>query len=159
LKHNTHNAADVPGVLVFPPLLFGATLALGLLLHWIYPVNPLPVLLARVTGTLILIVSVWLALSAKAAMTRAGTNVRPDRPTLALVTDGPFRFTRNPLYLAAIGIYVSITLLVDSLWPLVLLIPLLMVLAKGVIAREEQYLEAKFGDTYRNYKSRVRRWL
>jgi protein-S-isoprenylcysteine O-methyltransferase Ste14 len=154
-----HNAADVPGVLVFPPLLFGVTLALGLLLHLIYPVNLLPVLLARVVGTLILIASVWLALSAEAAMKRAGTNVRPDRPTLALVTDGPFRFTRNPLYLAAIGIYVGIALLVDTLWPLVLLIPLLVVLAKGVIAREERYLEAKFGETYRNYKSRVRRWM
>jgi protein-S-isoprenylcysteine O-methyltransferase Ste14 len=154
-----HNAADVPGVLVFPPLLFGVTLALGLLLHLIYPVNLLPVLLARVVGTLILIASVWLALSAEAAMKRAGTNVRPDRPTLALVTDGPFRFTRNPLYLAAIGIYVGIALLVDTLWPLVLLIPLLVVLAKGVIGREERYLEAKFGETYRKYKSRVRRWL
>jgi protein-S-isoprenylcysteine O-methyltransferase Ste14 len=154
-----HNTADVPDVLVPPPLLFGGTLALGLLLHWIYPVNPLSVLPARVIGTLILIASVWLALSAKIAMSRAGTNIRPDRPTTAIVTDGPFRFTRNPLYVAATGIYVSITLLIDALWPLVLLVPLLVVLAKGVIAREERYLEGKFGDTYRNYKSRVRRWL
>ena len=154
-----HNTADVPDVLVLPPLLFGVTLALGLLLHWIYPVSLLPVLPARVIGTLILIASVWLALSAKIAMSRAGTNIRPDRPTTAIVTDGPFRFTRNPLYVAATGIYVSITLLIDALWPLVLLVPLLVVLAKGVIAREERYLEGKFGDTYRNYKSRVRRWL
>jgi protein-S-isoprenylcysteine O-methyltransferase Ste14 len=154
-----HNTADVPGVLVFPPLLFGGTLALGLILHWIYPVRLLPVLLARVLGTLMLIASVLLALSAERAMRRAGTNVRPDRPTLAIVSDGPFRFTRNPLYLAATGIYVSITLLVDALWPLVLLVPMLAVLTKGVIAREERYLEAKFGDTYRNYKSRVRRWF
>jgi protein-S-isoprenylcysteine O-methyltransferase Ste14 len=154
-----HNTADVPDVLVPPPLLFGGTLALGLLLHWIYPVNPLSVLPARVIGTLIFIASVWLALSAKIAMSRTGTNIRPDRPTTAIVTDGPFRFTRNPLYVAGTGIYVSITLLVDALWPLVLLVPLLVVLAKGVIAREERYLEGKFGDTYRNYKSRVRRWL
>jgi protein-S-isoprenylcysteine O-methyltransferase Ste14 len=154
-----HNTADVPDVLVFPPLLFGVTLALGLLLHFIYPVNLLPVLLARVVGTLILIASVWLALSAKIAMSRAGTNVRPDRPTTAIVADGPFRFTRNPLYVAGTGIYVSITLLIDALWPLVLLVPLLVVLAKGVIAREERYLEGKFGETYRKYKSRVRRWL
>jgi protein-S-isoprenylcysteine O-methyltransferase Ste14 len=92
-------------------------------------------------------------------MRRAGTNVRPDRPTLVIVSDGPFRFTRNPLYLAAIGIYVSITLLVDALWPLVLLGPMLVLLVKGVVVREEQYLAAKFGDEYRNYKTRVRRWL
>jgi protein-S-isoprenylcysteine O-methyltransferase Ste14 len=87
-------------------------------------------------------------------MRRAGTNIRPDQPTLALVTDGAFRFSRNPLYLAATGLYVGVALLVDALWPLVLLIPML-----AVVAREERYLEAKFGDAYRAYKARVRRWL
>jgi protein-S-isoprenylcysteine O-methyltransferase Ste14 len=154
-----HNPVDAPDVLVFPPLLFGATLALGLLLHWSYPVNVLPLLLSRVLGTVILIVSVLLALSAKAVMKRAGTNIRPDQPTIAIVSNGPFRYTRNPLYLAATGIYVSITLLVDALWPLVLLGPMLVLLVKGVVVREEQYLAAKFGDEYRNYKTRVRRWL
>ncbi len=92
-------------------------------------------------------------------MRRAGTNVRPDQPTLALVFDGPFRFTRNPLYLAATGLYLGIALLVDALWPLLLLVPVLAVLRWGVVAREERYLEAKFGEPYRAYKARVRRWL
>jgi protein-S-isoprenylcysteine O-methyltransferase Ste14 len=92
-------------------------------------------------------------------MRRAGTNIRPDQPTLALVTDGAFRFSRNPLYLAAAGLYVGVALLVHALWPLVLLIPMLAVLQWGVVAREERYLEAKFGDAYRAYKARVRRWL
>jgi len=92
-------------------------------------------------------------------MKRAGTNIRPDQPTLAVVSDGPFRFTRNPLYLALTGLYVGITLLADALWPLLLLVPVLVVLQWGVVAREERYLEAKFGEPYRAYKARVRRWV
>jgi protein-S-isoprenylcysteine O-methyltransferase Ste14 len=101
----------------------------------------------------------FLARSAEAAMKRAGTNIRPDQPTLAVVSDGPFRFTRNPLYLALTGLYVGITLLADALWPLLLLVPVLVVLQWGVVAREERYLEAKFGEPYRAYKARVRRWV
>jgi protein-S-isoprenylcysteine O-methyltransferase Ste14 len=95
--------SDTPGVAIFPPVLFGGTLALGLILHWIRPVSLLPPTVARVAGVALLIFSGWLARSAEAAMRRAGTNVRPDQPTLALVTDGPFRRTRNPLYLAGQG--------------------------------------------------------
>ena len=92
-------------------------------------------------------------------MKRAGTNIRPDQPTLALASDGPFRFTRNPLYIAVTGLYLGIALLVNALWPLVLLIPVLAVLRWGVVGREERYLEAKFGEPYRAYKARVRRWI
>jgi len=92
-------------------------------------------------------------------MRRAGTNVRPDQPATAIVVDGPFRFTRNPLYLGLTGLYAGVALLVDALWPLLLLVPLLVIVKWGVIHREERYLEAKFGETYRLYKARVRRWL
>jgi len=88
-----------------------------------------------------------------------GTNVRPDQPSLAIVTDGPFRFSRNPMYLATTGLYLGLTLLVNTAWPLILLSPMLLVLHWGVIRREERYLEAKFGEPYRAYKSRVRRWV
>ena len=92
-------------------------------------------------------------------MKRAGTNVRPDQPSLAIVTDGPFRFSRNPMYLATTGLYLGITLLVNTPWPLILLSPMLLVLHWGVVRREERYLEAKFGEPYRAYKSRVGRWV
>jgi protein-S-isoprenylcysteine O-methyltransferase Ste14 len=113
----------------------------------------------RVAGLVILVMSIILARSAETAMKRAGTNIRPDRPTLAIVTDGPFRFSRNPLYLAAAGLYLAVALLVNTLWPLLLLVPVLLVLHWGVIRREERYLEAKFGDSYREYRARVRRWV
>jgi protein-S-isoprenylcysteine O-methyltransferase Ste14 len=150
---------DSPAVLVFPPLLFGAGLAAGLLLHWIRPAPGPHPMINRVAGLVILVMSIILARSAETAMKRAGTNIRPDRPTLAIVTDGPFRFSRNPLYLAAAGLYLAVALLVNTLWPLLLLVPVLLVLHWGVIRREERYLEAKFGDSYREYRARVRRWV
>jgi protein-S-isoprenylcysteine O-methyltransferase Ste14 len=92
-------------------------------------------------------------------MRRAGTNVLPSQPTLSIVTDGPFRFTRNPLYVAGSLLYLGLTLIFNSVWPLVLFVPMLVVLDRGVIRREERYLEGKFGDVYLAYKARVRRWF
>ena len=151
--------SDSPGVIAFPPLIFGGTLAVGLIAHFLVPIRPFPAMTSRVLGAVLLVGSAVLAKWGESTMHRAGTNVRPDRPATAIVVDGPFRYTRNPLYLATTGLYVAISLLVDALWPLVLLVPLLAIVEWGVIRREERYLEAKFGDTYRAYRSRVRRWL
>jgi protein-S-isoprenylcysteine O-methyltransferase Ste14 len=152
-------SSDSPGVLVFPPVLFLGTLAAGLVLHWLRPLPLLPSLVARLLGAAVLVLSWILARSAERAMRHAGTNIRPDQPTVALVTDGPFRRTRNPLYLAAIGFYLAVTLLVNAVWPLVLLPVLVAVLHWGVVRREERYLEEKFGEDYRDYRRRVRRWI
>ncbi len=155
----TDKELDAPGVVVFPPLLFGAALGIGLFLNWIRPVHPLPAVGARILGALLLVASIVLALWAERTMHRAGTNVRPDKPTLTIVTTGPFRYSRNPLYIASAGFVVAVALLFNALGPLVLLLPVLVVIRYGVIGREERYLEAKFGDPYRAYKSRVRRWI
>jgi protein-S-isoprenylcysteine O-methyltransferase Ste14 len=80
-------------------------------------------------------------------------------PTTALVAAGPFRFSRNPLYVALTLVYVALALLTNALWVLVLIVPVLFVTHYGVVRREERYLEAKFGDAYRAYRSRVRRYL
>jgi protein-S-isoprenylcysteine O-methyltransferase Ste14 len=151
--------SDSPGVIAFPPLLYGGTLVIGLIMHFLVPIGRLPAFPARLLGALLFVASGALAKWAKNTMRRAGTNIRPDQPATTIVVDGPFRFTRNPLYLATAGLYVGVALLIDSVWPLVLLIPLLIIVEWGVIRREEQYLEAKFGDTYRAYRARVRRWF
>jgi protein-S-isoprenylcysteine O-methyltransferase Ste14 len=152
-------SSDSPGVVVFPPVLFGGTLLVGLLLHWAWPVRLVPNSGAHLLGLVVLLLSGWLVRSAEAAMKRAGTDPRPDQPSVAVVTDGPFRWTRNPMYLGTTGLYLGITLLVNALWPVVLLAPLLLVLHLGVVRREERYLEAKFGGAYRTYRARVRRWV
>jgi protein-S-isoprenylcysteine O-methyltransferase Ste14 len=92
-------------------------------------------------------------------MRRADTPFDPSKPPTALVEDGPFRFTRNPGYLGFALTYAGISLLTGGRWPLVFLPGVLGVIDRGVIAREESYLEERFGDPYRDYRSRVRRWL
>ena len=92
-------------------------------------------------------------------MVRAGTNVPPNKPTVTIVTGGPFRFTRNPLYLGGTLVYLGFAMVLGSVWLLWLFVPMVLVLRWGIIHREERYLEAKFGEVYLAYKARVRRWL
>ena len=89
----------------------------------------------------------------------AGTNVPPTLPTTALVVDGIYGRTRNPLYLGLTLVYLGLSVAAGSLWAIGLVVPLLWVINVGVVKREERYLERKFGDAYRDYKARVRRWI
>ena len=151
---------DAPDIVVLPPVLVGGTMIVGLIVHYLlWQVNVLPMLLSRILGVVVFVSSGILAHLAHRAMQRAGTNVLPTQPTLAIATDGPFRFTRNPLYIAAIGVYLGVTLWVNSLVMLLAIIPMALVLHRGIVLREERYLSAKFGGEYDAYRARVRRWL
>jgi protein-S-isoprenylcysteine O-methyltransferase Ste14 len=149
-----------PGVLIFPPVLFGLTLLAGILLAWAVPLpfwhGPW---LRRLVGAVLFLSGLALARWGERTMHRAGTEVRPDRPSTAIVDDGPFRFTRNPLYLGANLMFAGVGFLAGSAWFFLLLIPMDLVLHVGVVRREERYLEGKFGDAYRAYRGRVRRYL
>ena len=100
-----------------------------------------------------------IAIWGRRTMAAAGTNVNPSRPAKAIVSTGPFRFSRNPLYLSLTTIYLGLTLAVNTWWGFVVLIPLLVVMHRSVVLREERYLDRKFGDSYRQYRSNVRRYL
>lgn len=155
----SHDIIDNPNVIAFPPLIYAVPMAAGILLHALLPMNLLPPVLANILGGLSFILAVILAVSASRTMRQAGTNVNPSQPTTAIVSDGPFRFTRNPLYLSLTLLYSSISLLVNALWPMLMLPIVLIIIDRGVIAREERYLEDKFGEEYTQYKVRVRRWI
>ncbi len=90
---------------------------------------------------------------------KRGTSLIPGKRAEALVTSGPYRFTRNPMYVGMAFLYVGLALWLDVLWALAFLPVVLLVVDRRVIAPEERYLEARFGDEYRAYKQRVRRWL
>jgi len=90
---------------------------------------------------------------------KAGTPIRTDRPVPRLVTDGPFRYTRNPGYLGLTMLYAGIAVLRNALWAILLLLLVLYVIQRQVIGREERYLERTFGEEYLAYKAQVRRWL
>lgn len=153
-------AVDAPDILVLPPVLVGGTLLVGIGIHYlIWTVNVMPTIIARVLGLMVFVSAGILAHLAHNAMKRVGTNVLPTRPTLAIATDGPYRFTRNPLYVAAVGVYVGVALWVNGVAPLLLLFPMVWLLHRCIILPEERYLETKFGNVYNSYRASVRRWL
>jgi protein-S-isoprenylcysteine O-methyltransferase Ste14 len=110
-------------------------------------------------GVAFLLLPSVLGFAAFRAMRRARTSVNPYRPTTVLLTEGPFRVSRNPMYLGMAVQYVGLALLFNSLWAMVLLPLALVIVHLSVIKREERYLERKFGEEYRAYKAKVRRWI
>ena len=155
----TEERPDHADVIGPPPLLYTAALVIGAGLEWFWPTAIGLGWLPLALGAILILAGLAIALWGALALRRAGTAIPPNRPTTELVTDGPFRWSRNPLYLALTLIYAGVGLIADDLWILVLLVPLLLLLHWGVVVREERYLEAKFGEAYRRYKQRVRRWL
>jgi protein-S-isoprenylcysteine O-methyltransferase Ste14 len=154
-------APDVAGVIALPPLIFLGFLAAAAVLEASVPL-PAPVAhsLARYVAGAVLAASgfVMIAIGTR-RFAAAGTNIPPTLPTTALVVDGIYGRTRNPLYLGTTLIYLGLSVGAGSLWAIGLLVPLLWVINVGVVKREEGYLERKFGDAYRDYKARVRRWI
>ena len=150
---------DKAGVIAPPPLIYLGSLVFGLLLNRRFPVTFLPCKIARNFGWPLLGGGVLLMGWFEWAMRRAGTPTNPYKPVSHVVTQGPFRYTRNPGYLAMATIYMGITSLANALWAVLPLPVALIVVQRGVIEREERYLERKFGEEYLRYKAQVRRWL
>ena len=158
-RSDTSEPSDHPGVVARPPNLVFATLALGFALEWLGPTHLPGGTPRRVLGVLLAAGGVGLMAAAMRTFRAAGTNVETWRPANAIVTRGVYARTRNPIYLAMLAITLGIALAAGSLSLLLLVAPLALVLRYGVIAREERYLERKFGEPYRVYRRAVRRWL
>jgi protein-S-isoprenylcysteine O-methyltransferase Ste14 len=152
---------DTAGVLAPPPVLYATGLVIGLVLHTLHPIHIASSSGSVVRGAGFVLMALGLLLSASVMRVfgAAGTPVPPYRPTARLVFSGPYRYSRNPDYLGQALLYVGIALVANSWWPLFILPVVLFVVQRFVIEREERYLEAKFGEEYREYKARVRRWL
>jgi protein-S-isoprenylcysteine O-methyltransferase Ste14 len=154
------DTADTAHVLIRPPLAWGLAIVAGLALHWLAPLPFLPPdLPAGWLGAMVFVLALALAAWAIVTMTRAGSNVPTNRPTTTIVESGPYRFTRNPIYLGMFLGLIGLSIAFDTLWLLMALVPFALVIRYGVVAREEAYLDRKFGDVYRGYRARVRRWL
>jgi protein-S-isoprenylcysteine O-methyltransferase Ste14 len=144
---------------MLPPLLYGAALIVILALRWFWPMPILGHGAALWSGLVLVAFAVTIAMWGRRAMHAARTNISPLRPATAVVTNGPFRFSRNPLYVSLTLLYLGLTFAFNTWWGIVGLVPLLIVMHYGVIVREEHYLEQKFGETYRQYRSTVRRYI
>ena len=156
------NDTGTAGVIARPPLLYVGALLLGLAADHLLPL-PFDVPKAGLVHSTIagLVVVVGLALMAAGIrdFSRGGTPVPTNQPTRTLVTTGTHRWSRNPIYVGMFFIYLGIGLAARSPWIVILTLPLAITVRYGVVAREEAYLERRFGNAYRDYKSRVRRWL
>ena len=154
------DTADTANVMIRPPLAWGLAIIVGLALDWLVP---LPIMPAQLPigwiGAVVFVLAIALGVSAVITMTKAGSNVPTNRPSTTIVEQGPYRRTRNPIYLGMLLGQVGLAIAFNSVWLLVTLVPFSLVIRYGVIAREEAYLTRRFGDVYRGYCSRVRRWL
>jgi protein-S-isoprenylcysteine O-methyltransferase Ste14 len=157
-----NEARDSPGVIAPPPLIALATLLLGLALDWFLPPFILRGLFGfwprLVLGGILIAAGLAMAIAAIRSFRRAGTNVEPWKPAVTLVTGGIFDFMRNPMYTATIMFLAGLAIALGSDWTLFLVVPAALVLHFGVVKREERYLDAKFGESYRSYMRRVPRY-
>ena len=159
MSEGERDSADNPGVIAPPPLIYAGALAAGLLANRRYRIPILPRRLARTLGLSMVVGGLAVGFLGDREMHRAETNVNPYKPATTVVTGGPFRFTRNPLYLSMVLIYLGISALANGLAPILLLPIIQRLMRRGVIEREERYLERKFGDEYVRYKVQVPRWI
>jgi protein-S-isoprenylcysteine O-methyltransferase Ste14 len=153
------NDTDSANVIAPPPLIYLSGVGLGFVLEALLPSASVPGWLRWGIGGALLLVGLALARAFFRALVGGGTTVSPYSASTALVTSGPYRFSRNPGYLGMALVFAGISLMSGAVWSLVALVPTLAVIEFGVIRREERYLERAFGEHYRTYRARVRRWL
>jgi protein-S-isoprenylcysteine O-methyltransferase Ste14 len=157
----TDEPRDNPGVIIMPPLLLLIIILGGLVLDWLAPLGlltRLPPISRGIAGAILMVLGIGLAAGGRARFLTAGTNVKPYLPATVLVTSGTFERLRNPMYVGWTIALVGFALISASDWILVLMVPGLLVLHYGVVLREERYLDRKFGEPYRAYKSSVPRY-
>lgn len=156
-EEKSGTSADTPKVIMLPPMLVLHHVVAGLVLNW-----ALGMRMGHAwgwIGLVLLAAAYGLTVWARKKFQSAGTNVPPNLPSLAIVTGGPYEYTRNPMYMAFLLGFAGMALLANAPAMLLLLLPLWYILDRHVIQPEETYLRDKFGDTYRDYTLRVRRWV
>jgi len=159
----TNLEVDNPQVPVLPPLLPLAALVLAIILDWLLPLQflaaPVGFNLQVIIGVLLVAGGIWLAATARRLFEREGTNVIPTQPALKIVTSGPYRFTRNPMYLGMVLALLGVSLVFSLEWGVIATPVLWLALDRLIVVREEAYLRRKFGPTYEALLNRTRRWL
>lgn len=154
-------AEDNAGVIFPPPFIFLTILMVGLILDWILPLatDLGNAGLMALGGGVLIAAGLAIMLTSVRNFTRAGTTLPPNQAVTALVTDGLHGYSRNPIYVGMTILYLGFGIALQSVWTFIFVVPLLLIMRYGVIAREESYLERKFGQVYLDYKASVRRWI
>jgi len=152
----TKDSANVRGA---PPLVLLALIAAGGLIHLLAPLAILPDSVPNAVGLLPIAAAIALFMLSVREFSRHNTPVRGSEPVMTIVASGPYRLSRNPIYLSMLVLQVGIALIVNSAWMFAAVAVMFAYLSLGVIAREESYLTGKFGEQYLRYKASVRRWV
>jgi protein-S-isoprenylcysteine O-methyltransferase Ste14 len=152
------NDVDHAGVKVVPPLIYAGIFIIAWLLHQLFPLPGFPGFLS-LSGWFAVLTGVALCLWSIGLFWRQHTSIVPIKPSVALVVVGPYHFTRNPMYLGLLLVYLGAALVLQLAWALILLPVVVVTVDRLVIQKEERYLARKFGGAYSEYQQRVRRWL
>jgi len=150
---------DSSNVIAPPPLIYLGGLLLGILLHYVKPLEIFRNSYLIPLGWILIFISVIIFVMATKSFVKAHTEINPHKPTTSIIMNGVYSFSRNPIYLSMTILYLGVATLFNELWLLIILIPVLFIIRYGVIKREESYLTKKFGKKYTDYKASVRRWL
>jgi protein-S-isoprenylcysteine O-methyltransferase Ste14 len=154
---------DNPGVIARPPRIYLGFLIAGIILDRLWPAvsaaQPFGGSGRFFVAAALIVIGAAIMTLAMGRFRAAGTNAPTPMPSTALVTNGLYSFSRNPIYIALTTIYLGLAIAADSVWSVIFLVPILLLIRYGVIAREEHYLEAKFNGAYVDYRNRVRRWI
>jgi protein-S-isoprenylcysteine O-methyltransferase Ste14 len=158
-QQSTSHPLNHAGVWVPPPLLYVLPLVVARLLQALVPLPLMPSRIIQLVAGLLFATGLVLCIWSVGLFRRFKTSLVPVKPSAALVLSGPYKFTRNPMYLGLLCLYLAAACWLNLIWALVLAPVLIGVVQRMVIKKEEQYLEQKFGEPYRQYKARVRRWI
>ena len=148
-----------PGIRIPPPVIYLAALVIGSVLDYQWPLSPLLGSSRYVVGPVIAITGGLIMPPVLVRFRRSGTTIDVRKPATALITEGPYRFSRNPIYVSLTLLYLGIGTLLNNAWILILVAPVFLVMNMWVVSREERHLEATFGEKFMRYKAAVRRWL
>ncbi len=150
---------DKAGVLIFPPLLYLLVLSTGIIVSYFFPQHFINFSIAMPMGIIFTITGITTLILAATLFRKNKNPVNPSGSTQLIICSGIYKYTRNPMYLSLTLIFTGISIITNSWFSFVLLLPLLLICQKGIIEREEKYLTRKFGDEYLKYKAKVRRWI
>ena len=155
----TPQEQQTPGVRVFPPLVYAVSLFIGLAIEQLLPLVSIPGTWRAGPAVILIALAGLLIAPTVMRFRKADTPFDVRKPATTLITDGPYRYSRNPGYLALTLLYLGVGVLFSSAWVCVLIVPTLLIINVAVVRKEEQHLESQFGDDYLRYKTAVRRWL
>ncbi len=155
----TEQEQQIPDIRLKPPLVYAISLFIGLGIEQLLPLVSIPWTWRAGPAVVLIALAGLLIAPTVMRFRKADTTLRVRKAATTLITGGPYRYSRNPLYLALTLLYLGLGVLFSSAWVCVLVVPTLLIMNVAVVRKEEQHLETQFGEEYLRYKTAVRRWL